>query len=84
MARALGMSRSQLYRLFEPEGGVARYLARQRLAAVRAALDNPLEPRSIGAIAEAYGFGSGAQLSRAFRETYGLTPRDYRVSRSGG
>lgn len=84
IARALGISRSQLYRLFEPEGGVARYRARQRLAAVRAALDNPLEPRSIGAIGEAYGFGSGAQLSRAFRETYGLTPRDYRVSRSGG
>ncbi|MBY0252755.1 MAG: AraC family transcriptional regulator, partial [Methylobacterium organophilum] len=55
-----------------------------RLAAVRAALDNPLEPRSIGEIGEVYGFGSSAQLSRAFREAYGLTPRDYRASRSGG
>ncbi|MGT2486123.1 helix-turn-helix domain-containing protein [Methylobacterium oryzae CBMB20] len=83
MARALGMSRSQLYRLFEPEGGVARYLARQRLAAVRAALDNPLEPRSIGEIGETYGFGSSAQLSRAFRDAYGLSPRDYRAARGG-
>ncbi|WP_246695422.1 helix-turn-helix domain-containing protein [Methylobacterium sp. P1-11] len=80
MARTLGMSRSQLYRLFEPEGGVARYLARQRLAAVRAALDNPLDGRSISAIGEAYGYGSSAHLSRAFREAYGLNPRDYRAS----
>jgi AraC-like DNA-binding protein len=80
MARALGLSRSQLYRLFEAEGGVARYHVRQRLAAVRGALDNPREQRSIGAIGAAYGFSSGARLSRAFREAYGQGPRDYRAS----
>ena len=80
IAKALGMSRSQLYRLFEPEGGVVRYLTRQRLAAVRAALDNPLERRFIGEIGEAYGFGSSALLSRAFRQAYGVSPRDYRAS----
>ncbi|MGH1571915.1 helix-turn-helix domain-containing protein [Methylobacterium sp. P31] len=65
-------------------GGVARYLARQRLAAVRAALENPLEHRSIGAIGEVYGFGSSALLSRAFRQAYGSSPRDYRASVVGG
>ncbi|MHB2207423.1 helix-turn-helix domain-containing protein [Methylobacterium sp. CM6257] len=80
MAKALGMSRSQLYRLFEPEGGIARYLARQRLAAVRAALDDPLERRSISEIGETFGFGSSALLSRAFRQAYGVSPRDYRAS----
>ncbi|AWB21914.1 AraC family transcriptional regulator [Methylobacterium currus] len=80
MAKALGLSRSQLYRLFEPEGGIARSLARQRLAAIRAALDDPLDRRSIGEIGEAYGFGNGALLSRAFRQAYGVTPRDYRGS----
>lgn len=83
IAKALGMSRSQLYRLFEPEGGVARFHARQRLAAVRAALDDPLERRSIGEIGEAFGFGNSALLSRAFRQAYGLSPRDYRASVGG-
>ncbi len=83
MAKALGMSRSQLYRLFEPEGGVARYLARQRLAAIRTALDDPLERRSIGEIGEAYGFGNAAFLSRAFRQAYGVSPRDYRAAVNG-
>ncbi|KMO22104.1 AraC family transcriptional regulator [Methylobacterium platani JCM 14648] len=80
MAKALGLSRTQLYRLFEPEGGVARAHMRLRLAAIRSTLDDPLERRSIGAIAEAYGFGSGPLLSRAFRQAYGLSPRDYRAT----
>jgi AraC-like DNA-binding protein len=80
MVRVLGLSRSQLYRLFEPEGGIMRYLARQRLAAVRAALDDLWDRRSIGQIGSAYGFSSSAQLSRAFRDAYGRTPRDYRAS----
>ncbi|QRE73775.1 AraC family transcriptional regulator [Methylobacterium aquaticum] len=83
MAKALGMSRSQLYRLFEPEGGVARALARQRLAAIRTALEDPLERRSIGEIGEAYGFGNAAFLSRAFRQAYGVSPRDYRAATRG-
>lgn len=84
IAVAVGMSRSQLYRLFEPEGGVARYLGRQRLAAVRAALSDARDPRSIGAIGAAYGFTSATHLSRAFREAYGESPSDYRNSLGRG
>lgn len=81
IASAVGLSRTRLYHLFEPEGGVARYLMQQRLAAVRAALDDPHEGRNIGVINEAYGFGNFSHFSRTFREAYGQSPRDYRASR---
>lgn len=83
MSKALGMSRSQLYRLFEPEGGIARYANRQRLAAVRSALDDPLDRRTIGEIGDAYGFTSGAVLAQAFKQAFGLSPRDYRATVRG-
>lgn len=75
------MSRSRLYRLFEPKGGVARYLAQQRLLAVRLALDNSRDGRTISAIGEACGFANPTHLSRAFRQTYGQSLRDYRAAR---
>lgn len=83
MAKELGTSRSQLYRLFEPEGGVARYLASQRLAAVRSALEDPLERRTISEIGAAFGFESSAVLSHSFRKVYGQSPRDYRAGIRG-
>lgn len=83
MSKALGMSRSQLYRLFEPEGGIARYATRQRLAAVRSALDDPLDRRTIGEIGEAFGFTNNAVLAQSFRQAFGLSPRDYRASVRG-
>lgn len=83
MAKELGTSRSQLYRLFEPEGGVARYLTSQRLAAVRSALEDPLERRTISEIGAAFGFESGAVLSHSFKKAYGQSPRDYRAGIRG-
>lgn len=83
MSKALGMSRSQLYRLFEPEGGIARYATRQRLAAVRSALDDPLDQRTIGEIGEAHGFTTNAALAQAFKQAFGLSPRDYRATIRG-
>ncbi|MFC6790424.1 helix-turn-helix domain-containing protein [Methylobacterium komagatae] len=62
---------------------MARYLARQRLSAIRVALEDPLERRTISELSEAFGFGSTAALSHAFRQAYGLTPRDYRASARG-
>jgi len=82
IAVAVGLSRSQLYRLFEAEDGVARYLRQQRLAAVRAALANAQDPRSITEIGAAYGFTNATHLSRAFREAYGQSLRDYRRTRA--
>lgn len=86
IARALGVSRRQLYNAFgdEPDG-VAGYLIARRLEACRVAFDDPrLARRSITEIALACGFTSPAHFSRVFRARTGLSPSEYRRSRLGG
>ena len=78
ICRAIGVSRSRLYSLFKPQGGVRRYVQARRLARVHAALADPGERRSIMLLAERFGFGSHAQLSRQFRHRYGYRPSDVR------
>lgn len=74
------ISRSQLYRLFEPLGGVAHYIQEQRLARACAELGNPAhDHRRIYEIAYALGFSSEAHFSRVFRSTFGLSPSDVRA-----
>lgn len=75
-----GISRSTLYRLFEPLGGVARYIHRERLAQAYRLLSDPGERRSIAEIAEATGFFEPSTFSRAFRREFGTTPRDLRMA----
>jgi len=80
IARALNCSRRQLYNAFadEPEG-VAGYLLRERLEAVRRDLADPAQlPRSITEIALAHGFTSMAHFSRVFRSRVGVSPSEYR------
>lgn len=65
MQRELGLSRSRLYRLFEPSGGVTSYIRRRRLLDAHAALADFTNPRRVVEIGEQYGFGSAAEFSRA-------------------
>jgi AraC-like DNA-binding protein len=75
IARLSGISRSKLYRLFEPEGGVAAHVQRLRLERARAALADPANrDLPIVAVAERSGFHCAASFSRAFRRAYGATP----------
>jgi AraC-like DNA-binding protein len=78
---ALRVSRSHLYRAFEADGGIARYVQRCRLAQAFAALSNQVDRRQVSEIAYDYGFSSAAHFARAFRRRYGMTPRD---ARAGG
>lgn len=84
LGRDVGMSRSQLYRLLEGEGGVIRYIQRQRLRAIHAALSDPNEERPIAAIAEACGFYEPSTFSRTFRREFGATPSDVRAAARAG
>jgi len=74
------ISRTRLYRLFEPLGGVARYIQEQRVARAYAELGNPAhDHRRVYEIAYALGFTSEAHFSRLFRSTFGLSPSDVRA-----
>lgn len=78
ICRAVGLSRSTLYRLFEPIGGVASYVQSRRLTQVCNALVNPLETRSIAEIASHWCFSNPEHFSRVFRRVYGRTPSEFR------
>lgn len=79
IAGQMQVSRATLYRLFEPEGGVMQFVRHERLRAVRDALADPLEMRTIGALAEVFAFSSISVLSRSFRNLYGISPQAWRT-----
>jgi AraC-like DNA-binding protein len=79
LCRLAGMSRSQLYRLFEPLGGVAAHIQAERLRAAQRALVDPADRRSIASIAEAVGLFDCSSFSRMFRRAYGCSPREMRI-----
>ncbi|MBX4927755.1 helix-turn-helix transcriptional regulator [Rhizobium binae] len=78
MCRALGISRTRLYQLFETSGGVFNYIRKRRLLQAYADLTNPTDNRPISEIAEAAGFDVAANFTRAFSHEFGLSPREVR------
>jgi AraC-like DNA-binding protein len=85
VARNFGLSRAVAYRLFEPVGGIGRYIRTRRLQRAYEEVTAPsLADRRIGEIAYALGFQSFSAFSRLFRSTYGLTPLEARRAASAG
>lgn len=79
-----GLSRSQLYRLFEPLGGVANYVQQRRLLQAFHTLVNPASRRlRVAEVAARMGFASNAHFSRAFRVAFGVSPTDARAMALG-
>jgi AraC-like DNA-binding protein len=85
LCKLADISRSNLYRMFEPYGGVVRYIQRQRLRRTHDLLADPTCTRKISLIANDYCFSDSSTFSRAFRHEFGYSPTDLRRhTESGG
>lgn len=85
LCRRFQLSRATLYRLFEGEGGLSRYVQEQRLnrAFMRLASTTAPPARTID-LAIDFQFSSDATFVRAFRRQFGLTPGEVRrLARAG-
>ena len=81
VARAHGISRRHLDKLFETEPHtVSQFIWERRLLHSRRALAEPqLAHLSITEVAYNWGFSSSSHFSRAFKARFGMTPRQARV-----
>lgn len=76
----IGLSRSALYRLFEPLDGVANYIRERRLRRVFQEIAKPdRRNRKITEVAYEYGFSNASAFTRAFKSLYGATPSEIRA-----
>ncbi|WP_311030269.1 helix-turn-helix transcriptional regulator [Mesorhizobium koreense] len=79
ICRDLRVSRSRLYRLFEPTGGIYSYIRRQRMLQARDALSDNTDMRPVGQIAEHWGFVDPSAFSRSFKHEFGMSPKEARM-----
>jgi len=81
IARAIGISERHLARVFaERSTTVARVLLEERMEAARELLADPgRRALRISEIAPMVGYASSAQFGRAFRRSFGCTPKDLRM-----
>lgn len=70
-------SRATVYRLFEPHGGIRKYLGRARLERAYADLCQS-DPKhvQVAEVAAAWQFSEPSSFSRKFRQQFGLSPSD--------
>ncbi|MBX3536676.1 MAG: helix-turn-helix domain-containing protein [Chelatococcus sp.] len=78
ICNAVGVSRRTLYRLFDTEGGVQRYIQTRRLERIRQILSDPKETRRIAEIAAQFGFVRSDHFARAFKQQFGQSARALR------
>ena len=77
LAQSTGVSRSQLYRMFKPFGGVYEFLKGRRLKAALKLLTDPGSKQlKIYQIALTCGFKTESHFSRSFKETFGFRPKE--------
>lgn len=74
LCRRFGCSRSQLYRLFMPMGGIASLIRQARLERCRDELMNARAGERIVDVAMRWAFGSHSHFCRLFRQAFGMSP----------
>lgn len=80
LAQQLGVARSKLYRAFEDQGGVMNFVRGRRLRLAAEFLTHKdFKHLRINEVAWRSGFGNATTFTRAFREHFGVSPRDYRA-----
>jgi AraC-like DNA-binding protein len=80
LGRQFGLSRSALYRLFGPLGGVSGYIRQRRLArAYRDLAAGDGRFARISEVAYRWRFESPAHFAQAFKAEFGCAPRDLRA-----
>lgn len=81
LCRDFGCSRATVYRLFDNDGGVHRFLRQQRLLQCCDQLTRNTGNLSvIRRIAEHWGYDDPAHFSRLFKNTFGVPPEEARRS----
>jgi len=74
------ITRSTLYRAFEPLGGVSAYISDRRLRhAFRQMTDPAQKELRLSQLAFDLGFAHASAFTRSFKARYGLTPREIRT-----
>lgn len=77
LARFANVSRATLYRAFDLDGGVARYIQVRRLHHARTALARRRDGvPNVAEVGYRYGFTSPSHFSRQFRQYFGYSPSD--------
>lgn len=78
LCKNIGVSRSRLYRIFEPAGGISNYIRRKRLLETCRALIDDIGGHSVSHTAERFGFTDPSSFSRMFKREFGLSPKEIR------
>ena len=74
-----GLSRASIYRMFEPLGGVAKFIQRNRLrrALIQLSSDEYIHLQ-VSEMSHNLGFASPTNFSRAFKAQFGMLPSEVR------
>ncbi|TIX90524.1 helix-turn-helix domain-containing protein [Rhizobium sp. P44RR-XXIV] len=79
IAKKANLSRTRLYELFKPAGGISRYLQKTRAAKLRQLLTRPEMARfSVSTLCHQAGFASESHAIRTFSEFFSMSPGQYR------